>query len=125
MADTKIDYKLDEFYKYRGYVERVVDGDTVDAILDLGFGMTTKQRLRIDGFDAPETWRPKSESEKRHGEEAKGRAVELLMDKELVFVTSKDKGIYGRYGASITLPNGTNFTQIMIQEGFQKKENYE
>lgn len=126
MTDERVEYKFDEgFYKYRGYVERVVDGDTVDAILDLGFGMSTKQRLRIDGFDAPESWRPKSEAEKIHGEAAKARAFELLMGKELIFVTSKDMGIYGRYGASITLPDGTNFTKIMIQEGFQKKESYE
>ena len=126
MADERVEYKFDEgFYKYRGYVKRVVDGDTVDAVLDLGFGMTTNQRLRIDGFDAPESWRPRNEAEKAHGLKAKARASELLMNKELIFVTSKDMGIYGRYGASIFLPDGTNFTQIMIQEGFEKKSSYE
>lgn len=126
MSDQRVEYKFDEgFYKYRGHVKRVVDGDTVDAVLDLGFGMTTNQRLRIDGFDAPESWRPRNEAEKEHGEAAKARAVELLMNKELIFVTSKDMGIYGRYGASIILPDGTNFTQIMVQEGFEKKNSYE
>lgn len=125
MTEKKTEYILDPMYKYKGYVKRVVDGDTVDAVLDLGFGMTTEQRLRIDDFDAPESWRPRNEAEKIHGEAAKARAVELLMGKELIFITSKDIGIYGRYGASIILPDGTKFKDIMIQEGFQKKESYE
>lgn len=125
MSENKYDYTINEFYRYKGYVKRVVDGDTVDAVLDLGFGMTTTQRLRIDAFDAPESWRPKSEAEKIHGEAAKARAIELLMGKELIFHTSKDIGVYGRYGASIILPDGTKFKDIMIREGFQKKETYE
>lgn len=125
MVDTKLEYKLDPMFVFRGVVTRVVDGDTVDVILDLGFGMSTKQRLRIDDFDAPESWRPKSEAERVHGEAAKKRAKELLEGKEAIFNTSKAVGIYGRYGASITLTNGTKFKDIMIREGFQKRERYE
>lgn len=124
MTEKKFDYTINTFYKYKGYVKRVVDGDTVDAVLDLGFGMTTTQRLRIDAFDAPESWRPRNEAEKAHGLKAKARASELLMNKELIFHTSKDKGVYGRYGATITLPDGSDFAQIMINEGFEKKETY-
>lgn len=125
MTENKYDYTINEFYKYKGYVKRVVDGDTMDCVLDLGFGMTTTQRLRIDAFDAPESWRPRNEAEKEHGEAAKSRAIELLMDKELIFHTSKDIGVYGRYGATITLPDGSDFAQTMINEGFQKKKSYE
>jgi micrococcal nuclease len=103
-----------------------VDGDTVDAVLDLGFGMTTTQRLRLDEFDAPESWRPRNEAEKVHGEAAKARAIELLMGvDDLIFITSKDIGVYGRYGASIIFSDGTQFKDVMINEGFQKKDSYE
>ena len=82
--EKKYEYNLNPFYQYKGRVNRVVDGDTVDAYLDMGFHIFTSQRLRIDSFDAPESWRPKSEAEKIHGEAAKERAKELFdrADKE-------------------------------------------
>jgi micrococcal nuclease len=120
----KYDYHLNPFYKYKGKVDRVVDGDTVDATLDLGFGIWMKQRFRIDDFDAPETFRPRNEEEKKHGEKAKKRAVELLMDKDLIFTTSKEIGVYGRYGTSITLPDGRKFGEVMISEGYEKHDSY-
>ena len=125
MVEKKYEYNLNPFYCYRGIVDRVVDGDTVDATLDVGFGIFTKQRLRIDDFDAPESWRPRNEAEKVHGEAAKARAKELLEGKEVTFTTSKAIGIYGRYGASIELSDGTKYKDIMISEGYQKRESYE
>jgi len=124
MVEPKYEYKLNPFYRYKGIVDRVVDGDTVDATLDVGFGIFTKQRLRIDDYDAPESWRPKTEAEKEHGEAAKARAKELLEGKEVIFTTSKAVGIYGRYGASIELADGTKFRDVMINEGFEKKDEY-
>lgn len=114
-----------ELFTYRGVVKRVVDGDTVDAELDLGFGIKMHQRFRIMDIDTPETYRPKSEAEKIHGQAASKRANELLMGETLIFKSTKVPQIYGRYGAIITLPDGQNFATVMISEGFQKKDNYE
>ena len=50
-------------------VVKVVDGDTLDVTLDLGFSLTTKQRIRLNGIDTPESV-TKDESEKRLGLEA-------------------------------------------------------
>jgi len=111
-------------YQYKAKVTRVVDADTVDAELDLGFGIKMNQRFRIDGFDAPETWRPLNEAEKEHGERATKRAIELLFDKDLLFRSSKIPGIYGRYGVCIWLPDGRKFSEVMISEGFSKQEEY-
>ena len=112
-------------YEYRGIVDRVVDSDTVDATIDVGFGITVKHRFRIDGFDAPETWRPRNEAEKRHGEAATHRALELLLEEDnLIFVTSKTPGIYGRYGAQIFLEDERDYAEVMIQEGFAKQDVY-
>ena len=124
MAD-KLEYKLEIDYKYKGIVLRVVDADTVDAKLDLGFGITINRRFRIDAFDAPETWRPRNEAEAEHGERATRRAIELLMNQELIFITSKTAGIYGRYGAQIFLPDGRDYANLMIYEGFEKRSEYE
>ena len=124
MAD-KLEYKIESDYRYKGRVLRVVDADTVDAKLDVGFCITITQRFRIDAFDAPETWRPRNEAEAEHGERATKRAVELLMDKDLIFCTSKTAGIYGRYGAQIFLPDGRDYANLMIYEGFEKRPEYE
>ncbi|MCF8019836.1 MAG: thermonuclease family protein [Vallitaleaceae bacterium] len=124
MVEQKYEYNLNPFYRYKGFVSRVVDGDTVDAILDLGFGIAVSQRLRIDDFDAPESWRPRNEAEKEHGEAAKARAKELLEGEEVLFTTSKAIGIYGRYGASIQLADGRSYKDIMISEGLVKRDEY-
>jgi endonuclease YncB( thermonuclease family) len=121
----KLKYKIETGYRYKGRVLRVVDADTVDATLDLGFGITFTQRFRIDAFDAPETWRPRNGAEEEHGERATRRAIELLMDKDLFFSTSKTAGIYGRYGAQIFLPDGRDYANLMILEGFAKLPEYE
>jgi endonuclease YncB( thermonuclease family) len=122
--EKKLEYNLDPFYKYKGRIIRVVDADTMDVYLDMGFNMFTNQRLRIDDYDAPETWRPRNEAEKEHGLAATIRAKELLEGFELIFTTSKAVGIYGRFGASITLSDGRKFGEVMINEGFAKKETY-
>ena len=113
-------------YKYNATVERVVDGDTIDCLVDLGFNTSTTVRFRVisasETFDTPETWRPKTQAEKEHGEEAKARAIELLQDKNVVLRSVK-KGKY-RYLAEVFLDDGVNYADQMIVEGFQKKDSY-
>lgn len=115
-------------YEYKGTITRVVDGDTVDATLDLGFGIKFSLRVRIDDYDAPETWRPSCDEELQHGLQATKRAKELLEGKEAIIRTTK-LGIYGRYGASIFVSapgrDEANFANIMISEGFAKRKSYE
>ena len=54
-------------YEYKAKVHRIIDGDTVDVTIDLGFEMTTKQRIRLYGIDTPET-RTRDLKEKARGE---------------------------------------------------------
>lgn len=111
-------------YTYEAVVTRVIDGDTVEAELDLGFNLKYKATFRIKDFDAPETWRPNSELEKNHGEKATILATDLLLNKSVIISTEPVVGIYGRYSASITLYNGNDFATIMIDNGFQKRSDY-
>jgi micrococcal nuclease len=113
-----------DLYKYRAEVTRVVDADTFDAIVDLGFGIKATYRFRINDYDAPETWRPSCEAEKIHGKEATARAIELVINKPVILRSTKLPGIYGRYGADIWLEDGRNYVEVMISEGFTKKEDY-
>ena len=63
-------------FKYNAKVERVVDGDTVDAMVDLGFSTHKKVRIRMMGINAPES-RTRNLEEKAKGLAAKARHEEL------------------------------------------------
>lgn len=111
-------------YHYQASVTRVVDGDTFDADVDLGFGITFSQRFRVESVDTPEIYRPRNDSEKVHGHQAKDLAVSLLIGKPLFIESKKTPGIYGRYSAKVTLEDGRDFSAVMIESGMQKSESY-
>lgn len=114
-------------YQYKAHIIRVIDGDTAEATIDLGFDVKITKSLRIIAeshpyFDTPETWRPKTEAEKAHGEQAKSRAIELLEGKDVTLDSVKD-GKY-RYVAKIKLDNNVDYGDLMINEGYQKRDDY-
>ena len=102
-------------YKYRVEVTRVVDGDTVDVDIDLGFGMTyKKQRVRMMGIDTPES-RTRDLEEKFYGLESKKYLVDLL-DGATVTLVSHDKGKFGRILGELFLgESNLSVNQIMIE----------
>jgi micrococcal nuclease len=82
-------------YRYNVTVTRIVDGDTVDVDIDLGFGMVyKKQRVRMMGIDTPES-RTKDLEEKFYGKQSKYFLTNLLKDNQVKLV-SHDKGKFGR-----------------------------
>jgi micrococcal nuclease len=109
-------------YEYRAIINRVVDGDTVDVDIDLGFNIVlTNERVRIMGIDTPES-RTSDPVEKVFGLAAKERLKELL-GKESILKTevSKDgedmKGKFGRILGDFLTDDGRRVTDIMIEEG--------
>ena len=81
------EYKIKE-------VLRVVDGDTIDVLIDLGFGLTKKERVRVAGIDTPES-RTRNLYEKYLGKEAATYLEEELLAENIIIKTEKD-GKYGR-----------------------------
>lgn len=82
-------------YTYSVEVTRVVDGDTVDVDIDLGFGMIyKKQRVRMMGIDTPES-RTRDLEEKFYGKQSK-YFLEGLLTNQSVKLVSHDKGKFGR-----------------------------
>jgi micrococcal nuclease len=82
-------------YRYRVYITRVVDGDTVDVDVDLGFGMIyKKQRVRMVAIDTPES-RTRDLEEKFYGKQSKYFLESLLKDQKIQLV-SHDNGKFGR-----------------------------
>lgn len=112
-------------YNYKAKIKKVVDGDTVDAEVDLGFNMTASLRFRIKNVDTPEIWRPRNDAEYQHGMAAKLFVESLLPVGSIVNLVSYKEGAYNRWEADIKLLDGRDVATTTISEGFQKKTSYE
>lgn len=87
-------------YQYEAVITNVVDGDTVDALVDLGFGISSKMRIRIYGIDTKEI-NSKYTEEREMAMKAKTFVTLFLLNRKVLLTTYKpDK--YGRYLAEIT-----------------------
>jgi len=100
-------------WKYDATVNRVVDGDTIIATIDLGFSVQMVQTFRLVGINAPEL----------HGESkvlglsAKQFLIDWIENKRVIIETHKDATEkFGRYLATIWLDD-INVNHFMIQEG--------
>ena len=109
-------------FEYYATVLKIVDGDTIDVMIDLGLGVHCKERLRFARINA---WEMRGEH-KEKGKAAKARLAELIpVGKKILVSTQKDKrGKYGRYIAEIydvdMVPaTGTrlNINSILLNEG--------
>jgi len=109
-------------YTYNAKVERVVDGDTVDALVDLGFDTWKKVRIRLHGIDAWES-RTRNLEEKKKGLAAKEFLINKLESNDNKFVLkSHGVGKYGRcLGELFLQENGWSLNEILITEGHAKK----
>tara|TARA_R110000796_G_scaffold87410_1_gene188650 strand:- start:14 stop:397 length:384 start_codon:yes stop_codon:yes gene_type:complete len=107
--------KAPEAFVYNVALDRVIDGDTFDCIIDLGFDVKLhKQRVRLSGIDTPES-RTRDLEEKKLGLAAKERLKELCVGK--FKIKSLGKGKYGRILGIPYTENGKDICQILINEG--------
>ena len=83
-------------YEYNCTVERVVDGDTIDVTLDLGFDILYKSRVRLYGIDTPES-RTRDKDEKARGKMAGAFLEEAIEDGEKVIIQTKLKDSRGKF----------------------------
>ena len=115
-------------YEYKAKVIHIVDGDTVDVDIDLGFGIWMKdERVRLMGIDTPES-RTRDLVEKKFGLASKARITELLSDNQIVLQTQVNKngedmkGKFGRILGDFSVYYAPQdkwmmATEIMILEG--------
>ena len=107
--------KAPDAFVYNCELDRVIDGDTFDCIIDLGFDVKlNKQRVRLSGIDTPES-RTRDLAEKKLGLAAKERLKELCVGK--FKVKSLGKGKYGRILGIPYDENGKDICQMLIKEG--------
>jgi len=107
----------DHIYQYKSELLRVVDGDTIDALIDIGFDVFVKKRIRLFGMDTWES-RTRDLEEKAKGLAAKARLKELLADNDNKFsLISHELGKYGRVLGTIMLDGGRCANDILVEEG--------
>ena len=107
-------------YKYKAKLIRVIDGDTVDALIDLGFSVWVKKRIRLYGINTPET-RTRDLNEKQAGIAAKKRLQELIDNSGGTFqIQSHGIGKYGRCLGTLFI-NDTNINVLLLEEGLAEK----
>ena len=109
-------------HEYKVNILRVVDGDTVDVDIDLGFGMwLRKERVRVMGIDTPES-RTSDKMEKVFGLAAKERLTSLLGAEAILHtqVSKKGedmKGKFGRILGNFRTINGEHCADVLMKEG--------
>jgi micrococcal nuclease len=105
-------------YIYNATVTKVVDGDTIDALVDLGFDTWKQVRIRMNGMNAPES-RTRDLEEKARGLAAKARLKEILKENKNKFIlVSHGVGKYGRCLGEIFLTeNSDSVNNLLISEG--------
>ena len=111
-------------YEYKCKILRVVDGDTVDVDIDLGFGVWMhKERVRMMGIDTPES-RTRDRVEKAFGIASKDRLKELLpigsiqvLKTEIDRSGEDKKGKFGRILGDFLVDDNRRCTDILVEEG--------
>jgi len=107
-------------YEYKVHsVEKTIDGDTVDLIIDCGFGILSKQRVRLDGIDTPES-ATRNVQEKVLGLETKQFVDRWLREQKTLRVrTRKDADDkYGRLLATVWGDTQECLNEIMVRDGW-------
>lgn len=108
-------------YQYNAKLQHVVDGDTVDLIVDLGFMVSVLVRFRLEGINAPELKGDQLEA----GKASKAYLTSLLADAQsgIINVDSRGRDKYGRWVArlqyaSLTTCEVVDVCQRMVSDGF-------
>jgi len=109
-------------YEYNAIVDRVVDGDTIDCTIDLGFKTWKKVRVRMEGINTPES-RTRDLEEKERGLAAKSRLEEILeLNNNKCVLQVSGIGKFGRALATVhvvslsPIPDDTAITLINVNQ---------
>lgn len=110
-------------YSYKGVIHRVVDGDTYDVILDLGFSIAYKIRVRLRGVDTPEIFGDRASEE---GKIASNYVKTILEGKRVQVHTYKNApNTFNRWEADVFLEekidNTENLAEHLVNKGYAKK----
>ena len=106
-------------YEYNAIVTRIIDGDTIDVNIQLGFDVVLyKQRIRLHGIDTPES-RTRDKEEKVRGLISKAYVQEKCPVNSTIRLKSIDRGKFGRIlGVIYEVDSNISINQKMCEEGY-------
>ena len=108
-----------KLFHYKATVDRVVDGDTIDVVLDLGFDISYRGRVRFQGINAPES-RTRDAVEKQAGLAAKRYVEDWISGHEqrvIIQTSLDDRGKFGRILGRILNDEGECLNDEMVSLG--------
>ena len=105
-------------HKYKATLINIVDGDTQDYAVDLGFNIYHQIRVRLNGINTPES-RTRDLKEKEVGLQAKLFVADFLKDNQEIIVETEKSGKYGRYLAEV-YADGNALTEALKSAGLAR-----
>ena len=113
-------------YTYKAKLARVINGDTLDIEIDLGFDLIIKQRLKLYGIDTPDS-RSTNVETKQKGLDAKQRLINLLTKEFKVETILNKRGKYGRILGKVYIVdekgNEVCINELLVEEGLATRYN--
>ena len=100
-------------YEYKAIVTNVVDGDTIDLSIDVGFKITTHQRVRLARIDTPERAQANYQT-------AKDFVKNAVLNKSVTIKTEKVSK-WGYYLAEVITETGQDIAQVLISQNLGRK----
>jgi len=114
-------------YQYLAIMNRIIDGDTYEVMVNLGFNIIHVIHVRLKDFDTPEL-RSKSVEERLHAQEAKQFVARELPFGSKVVLTTAKSAIYNRWEADVWYINNhgkqVSLKDVLVAEGFAKRLTY-
>jgi len=105
------------YWIFRGTLARVVDGDTVDVLVDLGFRISAKMRFRVAGIDTPELEGPT----RSMGQRAADRTLRFLAGAEIEIASRGEVDKYGgRWDGDLSV-GGVDLAETLVREGWAQR----
>jgi len=101
-------------WRFEARVRRIVDADTLDLAVDVGFSVDVRARIRVADIDAPETKTPE-------GKAATVWAETLLAASPWVVVETEFDRTFDRYVGRISLADGTDYATRLLEAGHAKR----
>lgn len=98
-------------------VVKVVDGDTVDVVVDLGFDISRKERIRLNGIDAPESI-TKDPKEKKYGLQTKQFVKKWFSENKNILVKTYKEEKYGRILGDFFVEGQKSLNALLIEQGY-------
>jgi micrococcal nuclease len=108
-------------YNYKAKVLKIIDGDTIDVVIDLGFNLSITQTVRFSEIDTPELHKTKNPLEKTAGIIVKQFLENVILNKEIFVKTIKYDDKYGRYLAEVFTDSGIHINSLLLAKGYANK----